>query len=110
MILVTTYSASQPAGVPQLFVRDHSGKQLVRMRGGFWSRADMEIVAGTLDAPFIPVAAAMSTKEIHHEYPGLGYWFERRPVVAALVFVAVIVAVGLLGIVLHMAVGTLPGN
>ncbi|MGV8895338.1 MAG: hypothetical protein ACOH10_02675 [Rhodoglobus sp.] len=108
VVLVNTSYAAQPDGVPQLFVRGHDGKILVRMRGRFWSRTDMDLVAATLDVPLISKAEIMSTKEILHEYPDLGYWYERRPMLGVLAFLAAIVATGVAGIVMHEIVGTLP--
>ncbi|WP_309615236.1 hypothetical protein [Salinibacterium sp.] len=105
IVMADRFEPSRPAGVPQLYVCDHDGKQLIRMRGQFWSRASMEIVAATLDVPFVPVEDALSTREINEEFPGLGYWFERRPVLAALVFSIAIAAVGLLSFALLRLAG-----
>ncbi|MBG6055424.1 hypothetical protein IWX81_001847 [Salinibacterium sp. CAN_S4] len=110
MLFVITLYSSQPLGAPQLFVCDHDGRQLVRMRGRFWSRADMDTVSSTLNAPYVRLGQPMSTSEIHEQYPGIGYWFERRPVVAALVFIASATAIGAVSILVVWLVGPLPGN
>ena len=80
--------------LPQLFVCDRAGKQLVRMRGQFWSRENMDLVLATLDVPAIAHDDSVSTSELRDEYPGLLYWFERRPVVGALAFAGGVAAVG----------------
>lgn len=105
IVIANTFESSRPAGVPQLFVRDHDGRQLLRMRGQFWSRADMEIVAAALDVPFVPVEETLSKREVMEDFPGVGYWFERWPVLAALMFTSVIAAVGLLSFVLLRLAG-----
>jgi hypothetical protein len=107
MVLVTTLYASQPLGSPQLFMCDHDGRQLVRMRGRFWSRADMETVLATLRVPVVRLDQPMSTREIQEQFPRIGYWFERRPVLAVLMFVVLIVAVGLASISIGSLVGPL---
>ncbi|MGL4340211.1 MAG: hypothetical protein ACRCSP_07305 [Rhodoglobus sp.] len=100
VVTATTFESAQLSSQPQLFVCDHEGRQLVRMRGQFWSRASMEKVANALDVPHIPVDETLSTKEIHQDFPDLGYWFERHPVKAALLFA---LSIGLAGVVIFLA-------
>jgi hypothetical protein len=108
MVSATMVDASGPLGSPQLFVCDHEGRQLVRMRGRFWSLAAMDTVTRTLNATHVRLDDPMSTREIHERFPGVGYWFERRPVLAALIFVATIVATGIASFSISMLVGPLP--
>ncbi|MBX3100331.1 MAG: hypothetical protein KF761_12225 [Salinibacterium sp.] len=95
VFVATVFEASGTTSLPQLFVRDKQGKQVVRMRGQYWSKASMDIVVATLDVPKHTRQDSVSTRELRDSYPGLLYWFERRPVIAALAFVALVGLVGL---------------
>ena len=81
--------------VPQLFVCDADGWQRIRLRGQFWSRESMNEIVAILDAPLNQIDRPISTSELYATYPGLLYWFERRPVIAALIFGGVLVLGGL---------------
>lgn len=81
--------------VPQLFVCDAEGWQVIRLRGQFWTRESMSIIIATLEAPLIEIEHPISTSELYATYPGLLYWFERRPLMAALIFGGVLVLCGL---------------
>ena len=81
-IYVNTFHGGWIDTVPQLFLCDHNRKQLLRMRGQFWSKESMITVASTLEIPFTEIGRDVSTAELHEAYPGLLYWFERRPVLA----------------------------
>lgn len=63
-----------------LFVRKADGTVLLRMRGQFWSRADMETVIDELAAPVVRVAEPVTLRDLNQTNPELLYWFERRPV------------------------------
>ena len=96
LFLVEMFEASGTHTLPQLFVRDSAGKQVMRMRGQFWSKASMDTVVATLEVPKEASDQAVSSRELRDEYPGLLYWFERRPVIAALAFgagVAIVAAI-----------------
>lgn len=93
IVMAEQYGSSGADPVPQLFVADHDGKQLVRMRGQFWSRESMETVRSSLDFPATVLDEAVTSRELARTYPGLLYWFERHPVRAALFFTAVVVVV-----------------
>jgi hypothetical protein len=92
-IFVNTFHGGWIDTVPQLFLCDHSGKQLIRMRGQFWSEESMLTVASTLEIPFTEIGRDVSTAELQKEYPGLLYWFERRPVVAGTLAVGAILVI-----------------
>lgn len=94
VFVAEVFEASGTETLPQLFVRDKEGRQVIRMRGQFWSREAMETVLATLDVPKLAQENTVSTREIRDEYPGLLYWFERRPVIAALVFTGITAVVG----------------
>ena len=81
-IFVRTFHGGWIDTVPQLFLCDHHGKQLIRMRGQFWSEESMLTVASTLEIPLTEIGRDVSTAELHESHPGLLYWFERRPVLA----------------------------
>jgi len=98
IILAETFTGVSTEATLQLFVCDPRGKQLVRLRGQFWSKESMDVVVATLNVPLKTLDNTLSHKELQTEYPGLLYWFERRPVLAAFAFTAAIAAFG--GIVL----------
>jgi hypothetical protein len=107
ILLAHTYTGPDLTPVPQLFVRDHDGHQLVRMRGQFWSREMMDDVIRLLDVPVTVSDDPVSIAELRDDHPQLLYWFERHPVWAALAFSGAVVAFGaLLLLVLHL-IGTL---
>ena len=104
-VIVDTYRGGLADTVPQLSICDAAGTQLIRLRGQFWSRETMQTVASTLDVPVTELDRPLSTSELRAMYPGLLYWFERRPVFTALVFGGTIVAAGLLLYLLMVALG-----
>jgi hypothetical protein len=106
VFVVEVFEASGTRTLPQLFVRDSEGRQLVRMRGQFWSRESMDRVLATLEVPSVEQDHSVSTRELRDEHPGLLYWFERRPVIAALVFTGVTIVVGAVVYGLFLIVGT----
>lgn len=94
VITAETFTGVGSEASPQLFVCDGDGRQLIRLRGQFWSRESMQVVIATLPVPHTAIDDALSRRELHTDYPGLLYWFERRPVVAALAFSLAIGALG----------------
>jgi hypothetical protein len=94
IVVVHTYHGGSADTVPQLFVCDHDGNQLVRLRGQFWSVENMEVVRAALDVPVVELTESVSPRELLERYPGLLYWYERRPVLAAAVFCAATLAGG----------------
>lgn len=97
ILVIETYHGD--ATTPQLFVCDPAGKQLLRMRGQFWSRETMDTVISTLDVPVKHVEDTLSTQELRDDHPGLLYWFERHPVLAACAFTAVVSIVAIVLVV-----------
>jgi hypothetical protein len=89
-VFANLYHGSTTDTVPQLFVCDPAGRQLIRLRGQFWSQESMQRVLATLDVPATELDHPISTAELHAAYPGLLYWFERQPRLAALIFAAVL--------------------
>ncbi len=95
LLLVDVYD-SVGAVLPQLFVRDRAGNQLLRMRGQFWSRDSMETVIRTLNVTCERVEDPLSPGELRADYPTLLYWFERHPAWAVTAFAASIGVAGAL--------------
>jgi hypothetical protein len=91
LVIVNTFRGGWTETVPQLFVCDPDGRQVMRMRGQFWSREAMATVAGILKVKVTELSDPVSTAELHASYPGLLYWFERRPILAACLFAGVLV-------------------
>jgi len=106
-VLVQTYYGGGAETVPQFFVCDQDGRQLVRMRGQFWSADNMATVRDTLDAPTSELTEGVSTKDILQHYPGLLYWFERRP---ALAIGALGAMLALGGTVLYLGISLVGGS
>jgi hypothetical protein len=100
--LVYTYRSSSTETMPQLLVRCIDDRRVLRMRGIFWSEADIRAVATaittsagvTLDERAEPITA----HTFFTEYPGSAYWFENRP--AVIVAAVIVTLLAVLGIVL----------
>ena len=95
IVSAQTFDTSSATTVAQLFVCDHHGRQLVRMRGQFWTAESMATVIATLPVPHNPVTESLSTSELGNDFPGLLYWFERHPVYAATTFSTAVAALGI---------------
>ena len=83
ILLVHTFHGGGADTLPQLFICDGDGRQVIRLRGEFWSIRDMGAVCETLDVPLTELAESVTSRELLAQYPGLLYWFERHPVVAS---------------------------
>ncbi len=79
VVLLNLYESSTLDTLPQLFVTDVDGRLLLRMRGQFWSREDMERVAEELDVPVTTRSESITLTELRRDSPELLYWFERFP-------------------------------
>jgi hypothetical protein len=108
IVLVQTYVGAGAETVPQLFVADTDGTQVVRMRGQFWSLESMRTVSEVLDVPVVDLDQSLTAKELLQQYPGLLYWFERRPIVAAAAFSAAIIVAGIVIYGWFSAIGISP--
>jgi hypothetical protein len=78
IIALELYRSGSLDTFPQLFVIDDEGNLLVRMRGQFWSRDDMETIVNALDVPVVRVPEPLSLRDLNRLRPELLYWFERR--------------------------------
>ena len=104
VLLAHTFHGGGVETVPQLFVRHPAGARLIRLRGQFWSRESMQAVLETLDVPVTELDGPLSMVELEEAYPGLLYWFERRPRLTALLFGGLLAVCGL---VLYMVLAAL---
>jgi hypothetical protein len=64
---------------PQLFVLDNDERALVRLRGEYWGRHDMELLVGRLRAPVQRLQHPVTLGELQVTNPHMLYWFERKP-------------------------------
>lgn len=81
-LMVEVYRDSALDTQPQLFICDTDGRLATRMRGAFWSLADMDAVVDALEKQNIPIEAVesgMTMTELRRMRPDLLYWFERFP-------------------------------
>jgi len=92
VLFVNTYNGREIH--PQLFVRDHSGALLIRMRGQFWSRDAMDQLVEALDVPAQLIEDPMTVAELRETTPQGLYWFERLPVAAGFAFAAALACLG----------------
>lgn len=90
--LVDTYVGQTPEPVTQLLVRDAEGRRLFRMRGNFYADGALERIAAALPLPAEVTSEPISIAEFFRTYPGSAYWFEHRPVLRFVVFVAALAA------------------
>lgn len=79
VVLLDLYEGSTLDTQPQLFVTGVDGRLLLRLRGQFWAREDMERVAEELDVPVTIRSDSITLTELRRDSPELLYWFERFP-------------------------------
>jgi hypothetical protein len=79
ILLVEIYRDSALDTQPQLFICSANGGLLFRMRGIFWTRADMDAVVDTIDVPIAVAESTVTMTELRRSHPELLYWFERFP-------------------------------
>jgi hypothetical protein len=106
IVRATLYLSGGAETAPQLFVCDLEGRQVIRLRGQFWSQSSMDVVSATLDVPTIVIEHARTVRELHEAHPGLLYWFERRTVLAGVLFTAALALGGLGLYALMYSLGT----
>lgn len=79
LCLVELYRDNALDTQPNLFILDLHGMPRVRLRGQYWSRADMEELAEVLDRPLAIPSDSITLSEMRSAHPGWLYWFERIP-------------------------------
>jgi len=77
IVLLDLYEANTLDTAPQLFVCDHDGRPLLRLRGQFWSRESMQQVIDAFDRPLTVAPESVSLADLRRTSPELLYWFER---------------------------------
>ncbi len=82
--LVDVYRGVSTETNRQLFLLDSTGELLLRMRGEFWTDADLERVATAFDVPIRHLPDPVTAAQLRAESPELLYWFERWPWVGGL--------------------------
>lgn len=90
--VVEVYPSGTTRAVPQLLALSADGERLFRMRGQFWTRVAIDQVAFATKAAVIRSDEPLTTAEFHEEWPQAAYWYENRPLLAALGFTGVLVA------------------
>lgn len=92
-ILVLTLADGQTLHqFAQYFFLDRSGRTRLRLRGQFWSKADLSRAAAFYDLPVSLIPSTISGKEARATYRTQLQWFERRPVLTVAALVAAFVA------------------
>jgi hypothetical protein len=109
IMLAKTFHGGGTDTLPQLFLCDENDQKLIRLRGQFWSLESMQQLSDILDIPITDLPAS-EMRDIHDQYPGLLYWFERRPVLAAAVFSAGTVVTGGLVFAILALTGNVPSG
>ncbi|MDP3207879.1 MAG: hypothetical protein Q8M65_01915 [Rhodoglobus sp.] len=97
LYLADVQHASAHDPVSQLVALGADGRRLFRMRGTFWDREAMVTVASVIGAPLTIESRHLTMKEFYAARPGVAYWYEGKPWIAA---AGIVVAFGLAYLVL----------
>ncbi|MGV8912594.1 MAG: hypothetical protein ACOH14_08265 [Rhodoglobus sp.] len=92
ILLAEVYTSDGSESRPQMVILGSNKKRLLRMRGQYWTQADMDVVAAEFDVPVVRVPGGVSTGELREDYPHALYFMERHPVFVALIAVGGTVA------------------
>ncbi|MDO8338818.1 MAG: hypothetical protein Q7T15_11270 [Microcella sp.] len=90
--VVEVYPSGTARAIPQLLALSAEGERLFRMRGQFWTRVAIDQVAFATKAAVIRSDEPLTAAEFHEEWPQAAYWYENRPLLAAVGFTGVLVA------------------
>jgi hypothetical protein len=83
---------ADPRKFQSLFLFDHAGRRIMRLRSMYWTPSDMERIPSALG--ITPVVRGMVTSpELAKEYPHAVMGFERRPLFYAAVTVLMVIIV-----------------
>lgn len=77
IVLLDLYEMNTLDTAPQLFVCDHAGRPLLRMRGQFWAQSSMQQVIEAFDCPVTAPPESVSLSDLRRTSPELLHWFER---------------------------------
>ena len=84
ILLAEVYSSDGSESRPQLTVLGANKKRLLRMRGQYWTREDMDVIVAALDVPVRRLPETVSIGELRADFPHALYVLERHPVLIAI--------------------------
>lgn len=73
-----------------LFVLDSAGRSIMRLRSSHWAESDMDRLAAQLGIEPADPGRVVTGSELGAQYPNAVPWFERRPVLTAVLATLVI--------------------
>jgi hypothetical protein len=76
VLRLDTYRGDTLETAKQLFVVDHDGRCVFRMRGNFWDDESMDLVADILGVEEVVRTEPVTRAELRATDPKLLYWFE----------------------------------
>lgn len=100
VLILTVYRGQSLETVEQLFLLDTTGDALLRMRGQFWSVDSIEALASAFDVPVRRVEEPITRAALRRDYAPILYWFERWPLLGAVVSAGAIAGLSLVLILL----------
>jgi hypothetical protein len=87
ILFAEVYTSDGSESRPQLVVLGTSNRRLLRMRGQYWTRADMNVIVAVLDVPVHSLLEPVSMSELRSDFPHALYVLERHPMLIALIAV-----------------------
>jgi len=87
ILFAEVYTSDGSETRPQLVVLSGDNRRLLRMRGQYWTREHMNIVAAAIDVPKHTLPETVSMSELRSDYPHALYPLERRPMLVVLIAV-----------------------
>ncbi|MGV8858868.1 hypothetical protein [Rhodoglobus sp.] len=87
LLRAEVYTSDGSETRPQMVILGANNKRLLRMRGQYWTQADMDVVAAEFDVPVVTIPGAVSTGELREDHPHALYFMERHPVFVAIIAV-----------------------
>jgi hypothetical protein len=79
ILIVETYRDSSTETRPQFLAIAADLQPLLRLRGIYWTRADMLAIATAIGVSTTVEPGAMTLREFYALHPGIAYWYEGRP-------------------------------
>ena len=98
IVLAETYEGSSADTAAQLLALDARNRRVMRMRGRYWSAADMRAIAEATGAPILVESDPLTLHQFYGLFHGTAYWYEGRRWLAV-----VAIALGLFLALLVMA-------
>lgn len=102
LVVATTLDQGDAPGraYKNLFVLDHSGRQIMRLRDVFWAAEDLDGVVERLGITPVEFEGIHSARQLAEKYPGASRGFERHPFRYTALFV-----VGFFGVIIVVVFG-----